>query len=244
MRALSSTFAVALLFLKPRLRQPLLFVLITIIPLSFVVTFWVIGGERLSHHALYGMLVVFAVNPGLVALPQSAVTYRTLGLQEMYSSSPVGPTVYAIGQGLSPVLFAALPLSAVVAILVSWSALEPRAIPGVTAVLLATSFIGIMVGFALSLQVTNLYAISTAANLAGMLLTVLPPVYYPLEMVSAGWRWLPLLLPTTNAAALLRITGGISEGTTSALVLHSAILGAYALGCGALVFWKIRWRED
>lgn len=244
MTAVTRTLAVALLFLKPRLRQPLFIVLVTTLPLSFAVIFWIIGGEELSHHAMYGMLVVFSVNAGLVALPQSVVTYRMLGLEEMYSASPVGPSIYALGQGLSPLLFAALPLSVVTTFLVSSSALAPAAIPAVAAVLLVISFIAIMAGFAMSLLVSNMFAISTAANLMGLLLTVLPPVYYPLEMVPEGWRWLPLLLPTTNAAALLRIAGGMSTATAAAVALHWAVLAAYALGLGFLVFWKVRWQDD
>lgn len=243
MKTLRSALAVSMLFLKPTLRQPLFLLLISTLPLSFLVIFRVLGGAQLSYHALYGMLVVFSVNAGVVSLPQLTLTYRSLRLQDMYCASPVGPGVYALGLGLSRFLFSLPPLTLVTAVLVARGQMAPAAVPAVAGVLLLTSFVGVMTGFLLSTLVANVYLISAAANLTGLLLVVLPPVYYPLEMVPAGWRWPALLLPTTNAAALLRISGGISHGDAAQWLLHAAILLAYALASGAFVFRRMRWQE-
>src|SRR5207302_3881963 len=105
MNAVARTFAIAALTLKPSLRQPLFIILVSLLPFSLFVTFHVIGGAGLGQHALYGIMIVFATNAGVISLPQIAVTYRHSRLQEMYVASPVGPGMYGLGIGLSRLLF-------------------------------------------------------------------------------------------------------------------------------------------
>ncbi len=243
MNAVSRTFAVAALTLKPSLRQPLFIILVSVLPLSLFVMFQVIGGAGLGQQALYGIIIVFATNAGVISLPQITVTYRNSRLQEMYVASPVGPGMYALGLGLSRLLFALPPILLILAVLTVRGSMSPGALPQALLVVLSTSFCGVMIGFTLSLVVPNVYMISTVANLTGLVLTVLPPVYYPLAMVPAGWRWLAMLAPTVNAAELLRIYGGASAGSAGAALLHWTVLLLETFACGIIVFRRMRWQE-
>jgi ABC-2 type transport system permease protein len=213
-------WAIAALTLKPNARQPLFIVLISLLPLSFFLVFWLIGGRALSQHALYGIIVVFATNAGVISLPQIAVSYRTSRLQEMYVASPVGPGLYALGIGLSRFFFALPPI-----------------------LLVLGAFTGIMAGFAISLLVPDIYLISSVANLLGLLLTVIPPVYYPLALVPAGLRWLPLLTPTANAAQLLRVLGGAAVSSPAMFATHWLILLGEGTACAFVVFRRMSWQE-
>lgn len=243
MNSITRTFAVAALTLRPSLRQPLFILLVSALPLSFFVTFHVIGGASLSRHALYGIIIAFATNAGVISLPQVVVTYRSSRMQEIYIASPVGPGMYALGIGLSRLLFALPPILVILAVLIMRGAMPLQSLPLAFLVILCTAFSGAMIGFALSLVVSNVYVISTVANLLGLVLTVLPPVYYPLALVTPSWRWLPLLTPTANAAELLRISGGVSLSSPGWTLLHWAILLLEAGACGFVVFRRMSWRE-
>lgn len=243
MNALRRTFAVAALTLKPSLRQPLFIVLVSVLPLSLLVMFQVIGGAGLGQHALYGMIIVFATNAGVISLPQITVTYRNSHLQEMYVASPVGPGMYALGLGLSRLLFALPPILVILGVLTVRGGMAVSALPLALLVVFCTSFCGVMIGFTLSLVVPNVYMISTVANLTGLVLTVLPPVYYPLAMIPASWRWLAMLAPTVNAAELLRIYGGVSFSSPGMTLLHWTILSVETFACGTIVFRRMKWQE-
>ena len=243
MNAVLRTFAVAALTLKPSLRQPLFIILVSVLPLSLFVMFQLIGGSALGQHALYGMIIVFATNAGVISLPQITVIYRNSHLQEMYVASPVGPGLYALGLGLSRLLFALPPILVILGVLTVRGGMAASTLPLALLVVLCTSFCGVMTGFTLSLVVPNVYMISTVANLTGLVLTVLPPVYYPLAMVPAGWRWLAMLAPTVNAAELLRIYGGVSTGSPGMALLHWTVLLAETLVCGTIVFRRMSWQE-
>jgi ABC-2 type transport system permease protein len=236
-------WAIAALTLKPNARQPLFIVLISLLPLSFFLVFRLIGGRELSQHALYGIIVVFATNAGVISLPQIAVSYRTSRLQEMYVASPVGPGLYALGIGLSRLLFALPPIVLVLGLLVAGGGMRPASLPLAAAVVACTAFTGIMAGFAIALLVPDIYLISSVANMLGLLLTVIPPVYYPLALVPAGLRWLPLLTPTANAAQLLRVLGGAAASSPGLLAAHWAILLGEGAICAFVVFRRMRWQE-
>lgn len=243
MSALTRLSAVTLMFLRPALRSPMVTLLVSMLPISFILIFQVIGGAELSRHALYGSLIVFATNVGIVSMPQLAVTYRVRSLQDMFVSSPVSPLLYAGGMGLSRLAWVAPGLAILLGILVATGGVGAAELPGVLAVVLVTWFTGIMIGFTVATMVESPYMVGVVANLMGMLFSVLPPVYYPLELIPAAWRWLPMVLPTTNAAQLVRVAGGLAETTPGMLALHWAILLAFAVACAAFTVSRARWRQ-
>jgi ABC-2 type transport system permease protein len=235
--------AMTLMFLRPALRQPVLTLLVSTLPISFIVVFRIIGGAELSRHALFGALVVFSTNVGIVSMPQLAVSFRERSLQDMFVSSPVSPLLYAGGMGLSRLAWVAPGLAILMAVLVATGGLPAAALPGVVAVVLVTWFMGTMIGFTVATVAETPQMVSIFANLLGMLFTVLPPVYYPLELIPAGWRWLPMVMPTTHAAQLVRVAGGLSESTGPMLALHWTVLLAFTAGCAVFTVKRAQWRR-
>lgn len=243
MKAFGQSMAIGKMLLRPALREPFSLVLVSLLPLSFILIFYLVGGRSLSDQALLGTLVVFASNVGVVQLPQICVTHRYWGLQDMFVASPVGPLAYASGIGLSRLIYVAPALALLLVVMVSKGAIPLSALPSVLLVLLACWLMGIFLGFALTALVPNVYKISMFANAAGLLLSVLPPVYYPLDLVTESMRWLPLLVPTTHAAQLLRLSCHMAESTATMQALHWLYLWGIILACGLLVARKLSWQE-
>jgi ABC-2 type transport system permease protein len=244
MKSLSRLLAVTSMFLRPSIRTPILTVLVSMLPISFIIIFRLIGGSQLSRHALYGTLIVFATNVGIISMPQIAVAYQTSRLRDMFVASPVGPLMYAGGMGLSRLAWAAPGLLIIIGFLTMTGGMPPGQVPAVVLVVLFTWFMGITIGFFVSTVLPSARMIGVVSNLMGMLFSVLPPVYYPLDMIPADWRWLPLLVPTADAAQLVRVAGGIATSTPAMIAVHWAILAVYAVACGLLTLRKARWREE
>lgn len=235
--------AMTLMFLRPALRQPILTLLVSMLPISFIVIFRIIGGAELSRHALFGSLVVFATNVGIVSMPQVAVSFRERSLQDMFVSSPVSPLLYAGGMGLSRLAWVAPGLAIILAVLVGTGGLPASALPGVIAAVLMTWFMGTMIGFTIAASASTPQMVGIIANMFGMLFSVLPPVYYPLALVPEKWQWLPMLLPTTHAAQLVRVAGGLAETTPLMLALHWSVLVAFTVGCAVYTVTRAHWRR-
>lgn len=244
MRYLSRLLAITMMFLRPAVRTPMLTILVSMLPISFIVIFRLIGGRQLSQHAIYGTLIVFATNVGIVSMPQLAIGYQIRRLRDMFVASPVGPLMYAAGMGLSRLAWAGPGLVIIIGVLVVTGGMPLAQVPSVIAVLLVTWFTGIMIGFFVSTLLPSQRMIGMVANLMGMLFSVLPPVYYPLDFVPQAWRWLPMLVPTANAAQLVRVAGGISTTSPGMIALHWIIMLAFAVGCGLVTVYKAHWRED
>lgn len=243
MKAAEQIWAIAMMALRPTIRNPLLTILVSTLPASIVVMFHLIGGSELGRHALFGTLVVFATNVCVVSMPQVIVSYQARRLQDMFVASPVTPVMYATGLGLSRLLWVAPGLVVVMAVLLWTGGLLVRQLPQAVMVILVTWFVGALIGFMAATVFSSPYKITTAANLLGMLMSVVPPVYYPLALVPPAWRWLPMLLPTTNAAELLRIAGGLSTATLATTAVHwLLLLGSGAL-CLAVALKKTSWTD-
>lgn len=219
------------------------YIAVSLLPASYYLVFYLIGGMALSGHVLYGSLVALTLNVGVVSLPQFLVLARNRRLQEMMVASPVRPLEYMFGFALSRLVFSLPGLGVILALLFAFGGLPVRSLPAILAVLMATWLVGSMIGFTLGTYVTSLSAVGSLANLAGFLLMLIPPVLYPATLLAGVWRTVALLLPSSSAAFLVRAAAGLQAATPGEILLTTAVLAAYLAGCAALVAVKSRWRE-
>ncbi|MGI6362181.1 MAG: hypothetical protein ACOX21_00030 [Bacillota bacterium] len=68
-----------------------------LIPGALYLMFFLVGGQELSQHVLYGALIAQALGAGLVSMPQFIVIHRDRRLLDMYIASPMGPLSYMFG---------------------------------------------------------------------------------------------------------------------------------------------------
>ena len=85
------------------------------------------------------------------------------------------------------------------------------------------------------------------ANILAFLFVFLPPVYYSESMlVDVGGidlSWISYLLPTTNAAAIIRFDTGLTPWDGGAYMLHWLFMFITVAIFSVLVVRKARWRE-
>lgn len=243
MKAIKETLAIAIMLSIPTIRNPLWHFTISIIPMSIFFIFWLIGGISLGQHALFGALVVFSINAGIVSLPQIAVSLKYSKIQQMFVASPVHPVTYALGIAISRLLYVAPPLVILLVILIVSSLLSFSVIPWVIIIILAIWFTGSMLGFTIATYFENMVYISSIANLLGLLLNLVPPVYYPLEIIPDNFQWFALVFPTVNAAQLIKSAGNVIEISPMRIVLHFGIIIVYCLISIIIVIFKSKWRE-
>ena len=192
-------------------------------------------GTRLMTGSLVFAIGLTTVNN----LSQVMLTERFNSTLKLIVTSPVHPLSYAAGAvGFSMALgvvtaVAVLSFSPVVGIDVHlhwWLA------PVLVLTSLSLTGMGLIIAtWSPALEIGNLFA-----NLFGILVTLLSPVYFPIERLPEWMQWVARASPYTYAAASVdTILSG--DGTFSADIVYLALLTAAGLAAGTL---GLRWRES
>jgi ABC-2 type transport system permease protein len=243
MKSLLQIEALAEMLGFPILRNPVTYLILFIFPAIFLFLYSLLGGVKLGEHVLFGSLVGFTMNSGIISLPQKVVEYKVKRLQDMFVASPANEVIYLFGIGLSRLLLACPGCLLFLAILLTKHFVPLSALPVIIVILLASWACGCAIGFTLATYVTNPPQISALANVLGVFLLLLPPVMYPLQLIPPHWRLVTLFLPSVSAAHLLKTYAGISTGSTYTVpVAWLPLLVYLALGF-VVVINKSRWRE-
>jgi len=192
-------------------------------------------GTRLITGSLVFGLGLMTVNN----LAQSMLWERFNAMLKLVITSPVHPLSYALGavafsvvQGMvtAAVVLSFAPLVGIPVHLDWWL------LPVLFLTALSTTGIGIILAtWSPSLEVGGMLA-----NTFGILLTLLSPVYYPIERLPEWLRWGARLSPYTHAGeAVDRILAGRNDFGLEALLLLAITAVGLSIGVAGL-----RWREN
>ncbi len=244
-KIIKDTFTIAWLKSIPDLkRQPLILLLLiglAAIPLFFIVLF---GGENMISVGLIGVIVSSVGFMSISASIQDITWDRYVKLKEMIVAMPVHPLSYAMGLTLAALVFALPGVITFMILGISRGLFDVISIL-VTIVALILCWLGLsVIGFTIATyqHKTSPNTLGVIANLLSFLFVFLPPVYYSEQMLG-GNSWIAYLLPTSNAAAIMRYSTGLTEWDPSAYALHWLFLVLTVVIFAILVVTKARWRE-
>jgi ABC-2 type transport system permease protein len=99
------------------------------------------------------------------------------------------------------------------------------------------------IGFFLSTYVLNTRTAYLTVTFISIIISVLPPVFYPIRVLPAQVRWLSELAPTTHASVLIQALSGLPVSYTQTIVSWAA-LPAFTVAFLALALLKAKWRES
>jgi len=228
----------------PIRRQPLYLIGLIASPLSFLFFIFVASNGTLLLYGISGGMLLTVLSIG-TSLQADLAHYRhDLKLQDVVVASPVEAWVYVGGLALSELVYS-IPGMAVFAVLwaTSGTATVVSALTLLAVLLVVWAFASAL-GFTIATYFSDVRETFAFAPLVSIILSVLPPVYYPISRIPSAIRPLALLSPTTYAADLLHGAVGIAPGPTltGSLVDWAVLLGV----TGALFVVasaKARWRE-
>ncbi len=94
------------------------------------------------------------------------------------------------------------------------------------------------------MDVINVYPLGNPiASLIFSVISVLPPVFYPITAIPVGYRWVAYIVPTTYSSLLADSVVGITHVTAYSQMLYLAGLAGSALIFTAVASVFTRWRE-
>lgn len=223
-------------------RQPLMLFLLGFIgslPLYFILVF---GGQ--ISYGLIGAMVSTVSFIGVNAAIQDITWDRYVKIREMIVAMPVHPVSYVLGIALAPLVIS-VPSLIFFAALNMWLGVLTLAslFWAITSLILCWATMSSM-GFLIStyLRKASPYSLNNIANILGIALGFIPPVYYPEEMLGS-FSWISVIFPTSNAASLVRVYSGSLTLPFEMVIARWLTLLATTLVFGAVTARKARWRE-
>jgi ABC-type multidrug transport system permease subunit len=243
LKAVKDALIIAALKSMPDLkRQPLMIVLIGMIssiPLFFIVVF---GGQ--ISLGLVGASISTVSFIGISAAIQDITWDRYVKIREMIVAMPVNPLSYAMGVALAPLIVSAPGLVFFLAIAVGIGVLPLAAIGWIVLSLVICWAVVSSIGFIIStyLHKSSIFTLNSMANILGLGLIFMPPVYYPEELLG-GFSWVSMIFPTSNVAGLIRAYAGLTSISMEMMIVRWLVLAAVFSVSIILVALKTRWRE-
>jgi ABC-2 type transport system permease protein len=224
-------------------RNPMSLVFTAISPFSLLFVLFVVSGGQYIDFAVAGSLVMALVGYGL-SLGQDISFYKTeYKVQDIFVSSPVSPLTYMMGLALSELLFG-LPALIVLATLVVVVGGSILSIPLLAATILLIWGSMSALGFFLSSHMLHMRNATQVISFVNVILAVLPPVFYRIDMVPDVLRPLAYAIPTTHASLILQSIMGKDVPSDWSLGFGFAVQLAYLIGFVVLAKTKAIWREN
>jgi len=252
MKMLRDTWIIAYMKSVPDIkRQPLMLLILvglSAIPLFFIGLF---GGDDPAVFRI-GLAGVIVSSIGFIAITASIqdLTFdRYVKLREMVVAMPVHPLSYAMGLTLGFLIFA---FPGFIAFLIYGVYLGMFDVFSILATLAAMvlcwlGLAAIGFTFATYLSKTSPNTLGIVANILSFGFVFLPPVYYSETMLTNlggfDFSWIVYLFPTSNAAAIIRYSTGLTEWDSMTYMLHWLVMIITVVVFSLLVVKKSRWRE-
>ncbi|MCI4351024.1 MAG: ABC transporter permease [Thermoplasmata archaeon] len=235
--------------LVPLGRQPLLTAAVFLTPFSFLFFLYVIAKPEFFPYGVVGGVLFTSLFTGNGMLNDCAYLRLERQLQPIFVASPVRPIAYLLGMALSELAFTIPALGLFLGILQLVHPLSAFSFLALLGVALVTWLMSTTLGFLISTFFRQLREIWPIGTLTFSTLSVLPPVFYPLSIIHAPYRWIAFLAPSTYSAVLADRAVGLSgapdiaPGFLSDPFVELGVLVAITLLFALAAVYLARWRE-
>ena len=225
----------------PMLRNPLFIAFVFSTPFTLLFILFVASNGTALPYGLAGALTMVTTELGLFVGTDLASYKLQNRFQDIVVASPVSPLSYMFGVALSELIFGAPALIILFGLIAGQgaSAFALAECLGVVALLWITTT---SLGFFFSAYAPNTQNAFIINGFITTILSVLPPVYYSLNVLPRYLVPIAEILPTTEASALFQ--GSIGLGYSVPPALGFLVLLAATIVMLLLVSFRMRWRES
>jgi hypothetical protein len=211
-------------------------------PFSLLFFLFLVGGREYVPYGVIGATISILVQAGLFLGADATFNRVQFKFQDFCVASPLSASEYMIGLSLGEVTFVAPALAILIALLaylhlITWN------FPIVVLVMILAWVMASALGFFLSTFILQTRSAFSITSLIATLLTVIPPVFYSIDVIPQRFQFLAYIAPTTNLAVLMQSNLGIASYPPNQIDLSLGILLAYSAFFLLLASFKARWRQ-
>ena len=223
---------------------PIMLVNTLLAPFSILVIIVLISHGGLINVGIEGALIMTTITAGISLQGDLSHLKNDMKLQDMVVSSPTSSLSYVTGMGLSNLVYATpvIILLAIMAAVFIHPTLMQTAV--LVAVMGITFVFSTVLGFLLSTITSDVVQSWGFSGIVSVVLSTLPPVYYPISYIPEQFRFLAYISPTTYAAEIVQNAIGFIHLSSVNLAVDWIVIIAVCLAFIVLAYKKAQWRES
>lgn len=224
------------------IRSPGYIVFSSTTPFTVLFFLFVVGGGKYLPYGAIGATISILFQAGLFLGADATFNRVQFKFQDFCVASPLTAAEYMIGLSLGELTFVA-PSIAILLGLFAYLGLITWNFSVVIVVMILAWIMASAIGFFLSTFILQTRSAFSVTSLVSTLLTVVPPVFYPIDIIPQSFRFLAYLVPTTNLSILMQSSFGLQNYSLGQIELSWAVLILYTLFFLGLATSKARWRQ-
>lgn len=227
----------------PIRRSPFNVVNFVISPLTILFFIYLFAGPGKAEFAISGGLIAVIVGSCIILETEAAFIRLVVRLQDMFVSSPLSPVSYVLGLSIALLLNG---LAGIVLFSILLAASGRVSAIGALEIALACVITWASVsslGFVLSTFARDMRDLWVYAPLFTVLLSFLPPIFYPITLIPPEFRFIAYLAPTTYPAQIIQMAANLIPYSASTFLLDFAAGISYVLILVLFAAKLARWRQ-
>ena len=225
----------------PMLRNPLFIAFVFSTPFTLLFILFVASNGSALPYGLAGALTMVTTELGLFVGTDLASYKLQNRFQDIVVASPVSPLVYMFGVALSELIFGS-PALIILFVMIAGQGASTISLLGCFGVVMLLWVTTTSLGFFFSAFAPNTQNAFIINGFITTLLSVLPPVYYSVNVLPKFLVPVAEIIPTTEASALFQ--GTIGLGYSISPLSGFVVLLAATIIMLLLVSFRMRWREN
>ncbi|MDE1857588.1 MAG: ABC transporter permease [Thaumarchaeota archaeon] len=225
----------------PMIRNPLFMAFVFSTPFTLLFILFVASNGTALPYGLAGALTMITTELGLFVGTDLASYKLQNRFQDMVVASPVSPLIYMFGVALSELIFGA-PALIILFGLIAGQGASLAALVSCLGVVILLWVTTTSLGFFFSAYAPNTQNAFIINGFITTMLSVLPPVYYSVNVLPPYLVPLAVVIPTTEASSLFQGAIGLGYSIEPAWGF-GALLAATFIMLLAVSF-RMKWRES
>ncbi len=209
-------------------------------PLALLFLIYILSGGKLVGYAVAGGLVATISTTSIMIAGSSAVFRIQLRLQELLVATRIDRMEYMLGFAIANLIFCIPGLVIYAGLGIYFGFFTPLTVLVTMAVLFMLTIAIIAIAFFMGSIFRNINSVWTTASMLGVILTMLPPTYYPYTLLPTPVLYVLSLSPVTPAAVLLQGYYGLAPVNNYMFI----ILGVETIAYFYIAKRFTRWREN
>jgi ABC-2 type transport system permease protein len=224
------------------IRSPGFLLFTSTTPFTVLFFLFVIGGGKYLPYGLVGASISILVQAGLFLGADATFNRIYFKFQDFCIASPLTAAQYMVGLSLGEVTFVA-PSLAVLLGLLGYLNLIGLNLPIVLLVMFLAWISSSSLGFFLSTYILQSRSAFSITSLVATLMTIIPPVFYPITIIPSSVRWVAYLVPTTHLSILMQSMIGLQSYPLVNIAFSWIVLIGYTAFFLSIAAYKARWRQ-
>ena len=207
-------------------------------PLALLFLIYVLSSGKLVEYAVAGGLVALISTTAIMIAGSSAVFRIQLRIQELLVATRMSKVEYMFGFALANLIFCIPGLTIYTVLGLYFSFFTPLTVL-VTIVVLSMLTISIIaIALFMGSMFKNINSVWTLASMLGVILTMLPPTYYPYTLLPTPALYALSLSPVTPAAVILQGYYGLGPVNNYMFIVLAVETVAYFYIARTFTKWR------